>query len=522
MNPQRLNDFISHYAEHTPDAEAFVHGDRRITYRELQARVDALARALLNVGVRKGDRVAALATPHPDALISLFAATSIGAIWVGLNPRFHREELRHVVLDAEPVVLFARTQIGERSYRSEIDGLRSESPNLSTVVIFGNDPAVAGAQAFERFMATGDAQDPALLEKARAACGGRDPCLLIYTSGSTGKPKGALLHHQGIIAFSREQARAWPVSTARYLNFFPINHIGCVVDISCPALADGGCIVFLEQFSPRESLRLMAKERITLWAAVPSTFQMQLALPDFSSYNLSAVELIVWEGGPMPLETLRALRAITPRLATNYGMTEATSAITIVTPCNDLDVLANSVGLPFPGVEVRLVTEKGDIAPSGVEGEVQARSKYNMLGYWRRPAETSQTLLPDGWMRTGDLAVQRPDGRYRLVGRLKEMFKSGGYNIYPQEVERAIETHPDVASAAVVARPDPLWQEIGVAFVVPKQPLSAESLRMHCHGVLANYKVPKHFVLRESLPLLPIGKVDKVTLRAWALEIDHA
>ncbi len=267
------------------------------------------------------------------------------------------------------------------------------------------------------------------------------------------------------------------------------------------------------------SIELTVRERASWWISVPSVFQMQLALPDFERYDLSAVRLIVWEGAAMPAPIVRRLLEIAPGgLATNYSMTESTGAITVVPPTTDVDLLASTVGTPAHGVEVRIVGEDGRELPPGESGEIQARSPYNMLGYWNRPEETAATLLPDGWLRTGDVGVQLPDGNYRIVGRLKEMFKSGGYNVYPREVENVLESHPAIELAAVVGRPDPLWQEVGVAYVIARSPVTVEALEAHCRERLASYKVPKAIEIRDSLPLLPIGKVDKGALRALAAE----
>jgi acyl-CoA synthetase (AMP-forming)/AMP-acid ligase II len=296
----------------------------------------------------------------------------------------------------------------------------------------------------------------------------------------------------------------------------PINHVGCVVDISTPTLVDGGCIIFMEDFDPETAMQLMERERISIWASVPSVFLMQLALPSLPDFDLSAVELIVWEGAAMPIEAIRQLLEFGKPLATNYGMTETTSAITIVDPTRDEDRLANSVGTPFGGVDVRLVTADGTIAAPGEPGEIQARSVLNMQGYWGRPEETAATILPGGWLRTGDLAVERPDGNYQIVGRLKEMFKSGGYNVYPREVENVLEAHPKVELAAVVSIHDDVWQEVGIAFVQRRDAVTEAELEQHCRAHLANYKVPKKFVIMTELPLLPIGKVDKNALQQLA------
>jgi acyl-CoA synthetase (AMP-forming)/AMP-acid ligase II len=384
---------------------------------------------------------------------------------------------------------------------------------LERVVTFEDSPTKAGVESMAAFLQRGADVSSSRLLDARAACDPRDACMIVYTSGSTGMPKGALLHHEGICTFSRTQNALWPVKPLRILNYFPINHIGCTIDVTLPCLAAGGTVIFMEQFDAAASLELMQKERVTVWASVPSGFAMQLALPEFSRADFSAVQLILWEGAQMPVQMLRTLRGIGPRLATNYGMTETTSAITALAPTDDEEILANTVGSAFPGVEMRLVDPQGREVPEGTEGEVLTRSAQNMLGYWRNPEATRASFTDDGFFRTGDLAIRREDGRYRLVGRLKEMFKSGGYNVYPREIETVLEEHPAVALAAVVPASDPLWQEVGVAFVVPKSAIRAEQLQDWCSARLANYKVPKRFELRKSLPLLPIGKVDKVALR---------
>ncbi|HEY0301034.1 MAG TPA: class I adenylate-forming enzyme family protein [Rhizomicrobium sp.] len=506
----RISDYLALHARERPDATAAVLGAARMSYAQMHAKTTMLARALLAAGVRKGDRVAALQTPHPDFLVSFLAAASIGAIWVGLNPRHRGEELKQVVTDAEPAVLLTRTVIDGRSYADEIAALRAACAALKTVVAFDGEPAAPGVEAMSGFLDAGRYASDAQLAAANEGCGERDPCLIVYTSGSTGAPKGALLHHAGIVGFSEAQIRLWPVDPYIAVNYFPINHIGSVIDCSTPCLVAGGTLVFQEQFDPAACLALMERERVTLWGSVPAVFQMQTQLPDFGRCDLSAVQLIVWEGAALPLETLARLKAVCPHLATNYGMTETTSAITATAPTDDLDILANTVGEVFPGVEIRLA------GPDGGEGEVQVRSAHNLLGYWRQDQATRDAFTADGFFKTGDLAVRRADGRYRLVGRLKEMYKSGGYNVYPREIELALESHRAVAEAAVVGIADPLWDEVGVAFVVTRGAADAAEIEAHCRARLANYKIPKRFVFVEALPLLPIGKVDKRALKTLA------
>jgi acyl-CoA synthetase (AMP-forming)/AMP-acid ligase II len=509
----RISDYVSWHAARRPDAIALSLKSMDLSYREMQRRVDELARALLAAGVGKGDRVATLQTPHPDYAVAFLATASIGAIWLGLNPRYQPAEFCRTVSDAEPCVLLMRTSIGGRHYEREAQAFLA-STSARRLVIFDGDPLLHGAESMRSFLDAGAALPQAALHEARAACGGRDPCLIVYTSGSSGTPKGALLHHEGIVTVSRAQTAIWAVDPYSIVNYFPINHVGCVVDCTTPCLVAGGSLHFMEQFKPRECLQLMASKRITVWGSVPSAFQLQTELADFDQFDLGAVQLIAWGGAAMPEPLIARLLRVCRRLCTNYGMSESCGTITSVDPTDDLEVLAHSVGRPLPGVEVRLAATHQASLEGAVGGELQVRSRCNLLGYWRRPEATEAAFTADGYFRTGDLAVERADGGYRLVGRVSDMYKSGGYNIYPREIEAVLEGHPAITQAAVVAAPDPLWQEVGVAYVVASAPITSAELAAYCRTQLADYKVPKRILILPELPLLPIGKVDKRALRA--------
>jgi len=499
---ETLDACVRWWAKHDGAREAAVLGDVRWSYATLDAEIDRCARALLASGAKAGDRVATLAPPGLDFITTYLAATRIGATWVGLNPKYRIDELAHVIGDAEPCIVIARAH-----------------PDLAAVRrLCAKLIAIEDALQYSAFLSSGDAVDDGAMAAAMDSVGGADAAVLVYTSGSTGKPKGAILAHRGITRFARGQNAIWPLAPMRTLNYFPINHVGCLNDVLAPTLVAGGTCVFMEQFDTRQSLQLLQDEAITFWASVPSVFQVQLALPDFARFDLDAVQLIVWEGAAMAPEMIAQLGALCPWRATNYGMTETTSAITIVPPTQDEVLLASSVGIPFPGVEVRLVDADGKLVDTDGAGEVQTRSALNCLGYWRNPDATEAAFTPDGWFRTGDLAVKRPDGAYRLVGRIKEMFKSGGYNVYPLEIETVIEAHPCVAAAAVVGIADPVWGEVGIAYFEGKA--DPDDLVKWCRERLANYKIPKHFHRLAALPLLPIGKIDKPALHDRAMR-DH-
>jgi acyl-CoA synthetase (AMP-forming)/AMP-acid ligase II len=291
-----------------------------------------------------------------------------------------------------------------------------------------------------------------------------------------------------------------------------------VCDITAPCIVAGGTLHFMEQFDPSSATHMIETEKLTIWGSVPSVFAMQMATPEYKTTDLSSLQLILWEGAAMPDDMIGELLKIGPPLATNYSMTESVSGITVLPPTRDREILANSVGGAFPGVEIRLTDLDGNEVADGEPGEVTFKSRYAFLGYWRRADATAEAFTSDGYFKSGDLAVRRPDGRYRVVGRLKEMYKSGGYNVYPREVEAVLEEHPAVVLAAIVSTDDPLWQEIGIAYVTLSEEIEPKILEAWCRARLANYKIPKRIFIEPHMPLLPIGKIDKVALKKRAAE----
>jgi len=513
---RRISDSVPYHARLTPDREAVVLGERRLTYAELEREVDRCAGALLASGVVKGDRVALLMTPRPEYLVTFLATARIGAVWLGLNPRYQIDELRYIVGDASPTLLLGMGRIEERDYRPDLELLAKEQPSIRRVVVLGGEGR-AVEEDFSRFVAEGSSVDVSRVATAGAAVEPMDAALIVYTSGSTGRPKGALLSHHGLAHCAKVQGERWPTrEPIRILNNFPINHVACTGDICAWVLVAGGTIVFMESFDPKGSLDAIERERLNVWGGVPTMLQLCMAVPDFDRRDLSSLEYVLWGGAAAPRPLLERLARLGVKLATSYGMTESCGSVTYTDLDADLDTLAETVGRPHPGYEVRVVREDGETCAAGEEGEIQVRGDFLMLGYFNRPEATAETLDREGWLHTGDMACAREDGNLRLVGRKSQMFKSGGYNVYPREVEIVLESHPAVAMAAVVGVPDPLYQEVGHAFVLPRgdaEP-SEDELRSYLRGRLANYKVPKRLFVRRELPMLPVGKIDRVRLTA--------
>jgi acyl-CoA synthetase (AMP-forming)/AMP-acid ligase II len=287
------------------------------------------------------------------------------------------------------------------------------------------------------------------------------------------------------------------------------------------AIIRGGTVVFAERFDPSAVLDIIPRERITLFGGVPVMLQMIFDHPDYARANLSSVRAIGWGGAPVTRDLVQQMIATGAHLFTNYGLTEG-GAVVSATPANyNVDILCDTVGKPDDSADHKLIREDGGAAVPGESGEIWLRGEGVFLGYWNNLTATNQAMSEDGWLRTGDIAVARPDGAWVLKGRKTEMFKSGGFNVYPREIELALEELPGVVLAAVVAVPDPTYFEVGVAFVVTKADhnLNTGLVRERLRGNLANFKIPKLIEFRSLLPMLPIGKVDKQALRAEATEI---
>lgn len=492
-----LPDFVFEWARRTPDAEVVSAGAIRLSYRALADRIVAHRDALLASGLRPGARVAHLGHPGPEFLVSALATQAAGGVWMGLNPKHTAPELAYVLADAEPAFVILDAAVGAGAMdacRAAVDGLDAP-PTLA--IIDGLD----------------DLSRPLPRAATSGAAAPEGVGLIVYTSGTTGKPKGACLTHAGIDQASALYAQRYAHEGMCGLLNLPINHVGSIIDIVSPALRVGGRLVTMPTFLPHAIPDVMRHERVTILGQVPA---MHLAIDAFAAYDVDALPTLkhlVWSGAAMPRSWIAPRIGGRVELSTCYGLTEATGSVTFTRPDATLDELADTVGAPAAEGMVRIVREDGMIAGSDEPGEVQMRGAFVMQGYFKRPEATASALTADGWLKTGDLGLVDARGAVRLVGRKSEMYKSGGYNVYPREVEIALESFPGVSAAAVVSAPDPQWQEVGWAFVLSAGNVAEGDITAFLRQRLANYKIPKRIVIRADLPLLPIGKIDKQALR---------
>lgn len=515
-----IYDHLARQVELRPDQDFLVHDATRLSYSATKDLVDRTAKALVADGIEHGDRVAFMGNPTPEFWINFLAVSSIGAIWVGLNPKYTSGELGHIVGDSEPKSLFGFATLDGSPVDGELRRLIETHPSLERLVVLDSDASGIDGSGigFDDWLAAGDGIKDAALAARRLEIDTLDPAFLVYTSGSTGRPKGALITHRGsnvcnVIAIERKG-----LADRRIICNLPINHVGAIGDICGRTMTGGGTIFFQERFSPEAMLRAIEAERLNTIGGVPTMLQLCADHPVFETADLSSIDLIAWGGAAIPAELLQRLLDKTgaPHCTMGYGSTEVTGGITYSGLTDSVELLATTVGTPDDRQPLRIWHHDGREASAGEAGEIQTKGDFVMAGYWRNPEATAAAFTGDGWFRTGDLAVLRDDGYVQIVGRMSEMYKSGGYNVYPREVELALEEHDSVSMAAVVSIPDPTFQEVGIAYVMGGADLDPDELRSFAAERLANYKVPKRIHVMDALPMLPIGKVDKKAIQALA------
>jgi len=505
----QIYDVVRNRSDAFPDKEAIVDGGVRITNSQLRTRVDAVAKGLLALGIKHGDRVGTLAPPSADFWILFLATSSIGAIWQGLNPRYQRNEYAYLLEDAEPALVFVRSPFEERDYLTELKALASAKTQFEVI---HEAPLDETSSIASKGMHITDAQ----LAGARARTKPEDPAVIVYTSGTTGKPKGALLSHRACVQTAISNLKWMKRDLDCTICPAPINHVGALNNVCMTTFVGNGRIVYFPRVDLKALGALHVQEKPTYLVASPTAFAMMLANPNREMLNQSTYKLIVFGGAATPVAYLKEIEKTGAQLSSVYGQTETTGMMTYTAADASLETMSETIGKAIEGVEIRIADGEGRVAAISETSEIQVRGVCVMSGYFKKPEATKEAFTADGWLRTGDLGFARPDGNIVFAGRLKEMFKSGGYNVYPVEVELAICDHPKVAQAAVVAVDHPKFQEVGHGFLLPKsgEAIDPAEVKTFLRERIADYKIPKSWSVMETFPFLPNGKVDKRALQS--------
>ena len=479
-----------------PSAPFIEHDDGcSFTYRDMFALTARYARALAAAGVQPGDRVAGQLEKSPEGYMLWLATARLGAAWLPLNMAYQPAEVEYFLRDAEPRVLVCDPAQAEA--RREL----ARSCGVAEVLTLGADGrgTLAGRAA---------AEPPDFATVPRA---GDDLAAILYTSGTTGRSKGAMLTHRNLFQNGDAVARAWGFTRSdALLHALPLFHThGLFISSNC-AILTGSRMLFQRRFDVDRVID--ALPRATVLMGVPTFYTRLLDSPRFDRAACRTIRLFVSGSAPLLAETSRAFAERTGQVPLErFGMTEA-----VVVTTNPLhgERRPGSVGLPVEGVELRIADAEDRPLPHGETGMIQIRGPAIMKGYWRNPEKTAEELAPGGWFRTGDLGVQDAGGYVSIVGRAKDLVISGGYNVYPKEVELAIDALPGVVESAVIGVPHRDLGEAVTAVVVRRDPaLDADAVIRALKTQLASYKVPKQVHFEDELPRNAMGKVLKTTLR---------
>ena len=479
-------DLLAERARLTPNRIALVvvETGERLTYAELNARAERAAEAVIAAGVDPGDRYGILFHNSIDFLALFFAAAKCDAIVVPLSTRATVHELQQIVDDCGMTMYFHGPELGEHDL-----GARASRPLLP---VKGTSSINSGRDA-----------------RAPRQSGEHVYCLL-YTSGTTGKPKGVMIPKRQLYWNGYNTAVNWGLREDDVSPIYtPLYHAGGVAAFLIPIFTVGGTIVLHRGFDAAEVLRTIERERCTVILGVPTTLKMLMDAPEFATTDLSHVRWFISGGAPLPHYIIEAYQKRGVEMKQGYGMTEVGVNCFSMT-VGDARRKAGSIGKPMMFTEVRVVDEDGNDVANGEVGEMWIRGSHVALGYWNNPEATRAAFDDDGWLHTGDLARRDDEGFFYIAGRRKEMFISGGVNVYPAEIEAELVSHPRVADAAVIPVADETWGEVAVAFIVGDA--SEDELNAYLASRIAKFKLPKRYVFIDVLPRTPYGKVEKAKL----------
>ncbi|MDR6861506.1 AMP-binding protein [Variovorax guangxiensis] len=518
--PQTLPGALAQAARKRGSATFLIHGDVELSYAGLEAASARVAAGLIGLGIGRGDRVGLLLLNRPEWVVLFFACSRIGAVAVGMSPRFRGAELGYILRDSEVKAVATMDSHEGCDFPALFEQLAGDSPSLEHLISLPG--SAAGRQPGRLRHATYaqlDAHPPSGgLHSIEASLGASDPAMVIYTSGTTGRPKGACLTHGSMLASAAAQAAHMRVNQDDLLPLpLPLNHVGGITCGVLTLLLGGGRIDLLPEFKAALMLERIRRHLPTLLAGVPTIMTLILMHSQDNDVDFSSVRLAFIGGSSVDPSLLEQMRQRMPgaTLMNLYGLSETSGAI-VLTPWDTSDEdLMGSIGAPVGDAELRVVLPGSDQdVAAGEVGEICFRGCGVVAGYVGA-ARAGEAFLPGGWLRTGDLGRVDARGVITLCGRAKDMYIQGGFNVYPAEVEAHIARHRDVLMVAGIGVPDPVLGEIGHYFVVrrPGAQVTEDALRGWCADELSDYKVPRRIEFRDELPLTPAGKIHKAALR---------
>jgi fatty-acyl-CoA synthase len=501
MQNDGVGSWTARRARSSPHRRALVFGDTSLTYGDLDERVRRLAHGLRELGVRRGDRVAFVGPNQPAFVETLFATLYLGAIFLPLNTRLAAPEVAYQLQHCD-----ARVLVYAPTSAAVVASLR---PDIGMAAIVAVSAPVEGDVDYEVLLA--EASTDPIDERVER----EDPAIVMYTSGTTGRPKGVTLTHTNLI-YNCFNLLVDVTVTADEVTLVsaPLFHVAALNQTLLPTILKGGCSVLMPKWDVDDCFELIASQRITWMFGVTTMFAGLAQSPRWRGADLSSLRILMSGGAPIPVSLIRSYQQRGLLFLQGYGLTETAPGATFL--CAEMsEVKAGSAGVPCFFTDVRVVDAAGRDVDAGEKGEVLIQGPNVMRGYWRDDKATAAAFSGDGWFHSGDVATIDEDGHLYIVDRTKDMYISGGENVYPAEVEAALFQHPAVAECAVIGVPHDKWGEVGQAYVVrrPGADVDGETLRAYLTDRLAKYKVPASVEFVDGFPRTGSGKVQKEKLR---------
>jgi fatty-acyl-CoA synthase len=497
-----------------PD-RAFLHyNDRRLTYGQLHRQSAALAAALHELGVERGDRIAIDLPNWPEFVVAMFAAANLGAVIVPLNPRYTVPELQYMLRHSEATVVVCAENFNGIDYLQLFEGFLTTLPDLQYLVTVGEEDLWYDDRIyqFEDLLSSGEGRSYPHPEIDPA----EDVFAIVYTSGTMGKPKGVSLTHQNVLTTALSTADSLMLTEADCVfGIATVFHVFGLGPGVIGTLLAGASLVLQEQFEAGRALDLIESHGVTVHYGVPTVYITEMREAEHRPRNLSSLRAGIVAGAPIGDDLVRRIQNdLCPNLCVAYSLTETSSTVCMTRPSDPPEKQIFTVGRPLPGTELRILDLDGTILPEESLGEVAVRGAGVMKGYYRQPGETAQSFDEDGYFMTGDLGMLDEDGYLHIVGRRKELIIRGGFNVYPREVEDRLHAHPGLLDCAVVGLPHDVLGEQVCACVLPVEGaiITGEEIKEWCRGALADYKVPDLVRFFDAFPLTGSGKVRRVEL----------
>ena len=524
--------------ERRPETDALVYADRglRYSYKEFNEVVERCARALIALGLEKGDHVAVWGQNVPEWVTLQFATGKTGTVLVTINPAYKANELRYVLEQSDAAVLFLTEGVKDVNFveilqravpdlaeaeSGEIEGL----PHLKNVVLIGDEAgSVPGLTPYREFVRGAEDVPEEDLRRRQDSLSADEVINMQYTSGTTGFPKGVQLTHANIVKNAFHIGECMELGPEdRVCIPVPFFHcFGCVLG-TLNTVTHEGTMVPVENFDAEAVLQAVHEERCTALLGVPTMFIAELEHPDFEQYDTSSLRTGIMAGSPCPIEVMKKVVNVmgASEITIAYGQTESSPVITQTRTDDPIELRVSTVGRKLPEVEVKIVdVETGEEAGTGEQGDLCTRGYHVMKGYYKMEDRTREVIDEDGWLHTGDLATIDDNGYVKITGRAKDMIIRGGENVYPREIEEFLYTHPEISDVQVYGVPDQKYGEQVAAAVIPKSgaSLTEEDVKEFCRENIAQYKVPGYVDFVEEYPMTASGKIQKYKLREASIE----